>query len=121
MIRSNFPSFLVTQNQRDLYDAFDSSYTPTTIFSLRIRMTSLYIPGGIGMFLWAHGMCSIVGMTIRSKYASLRQPFSVSSHANASSCSLTTQCANFFLPAKENPLDSPLAPRTVPGCTSSQE
>src|SRR3954454_724865 len=32
----------------------------------------------------------------RVEYASLRWPFSVSSHANASSCSLTTQCANFF-------------------------
>src|SRR5437868_5064404 len=50
----------------------------------------------MGMFLCTQGMCSMVQITIGSKYSSLNLPFSVSSHANAPSCSRITQCANFL-------------------------
>ena len=37
--RSDLPSFLRTQNQRDLYDEFDGSYVPERILSLTVSMT----------------------------------------------------------------------------------
>src|SRR5882762_8548071 len=46
-----FPSFLATVNQRDLYDAFEGSYTPASIFLCNILQTWSYMPGGMGIFL----------------------------------------------------------------------
>ena len=49
-MHSDFPSFLATQNHRDLYDELDGSNTPASIFRLIIAHTSSYILGGIGIF-----------------------------------------------------------------------
>ena len=48
-IWSDFPSFLMTQNQHDRYEEFEGSYTPASILTLMSQQTSSYIPGRIGM------------------------------------------------------------------------
>eukprot|EP00064_Thunnus_orientalis_P025718 superscaffoldBa00013780_g26131 len=53
--RSFLPSFLTTQNQRDLYDEFEGSYTPESSLFFIIAQTSLKIPGGILIGLSTHG------------------------------------------------------------------
>src|SRR5882672_3201022 len=94
-IRRDFPSFLRTQNHRDRYEELEGSYTFELIFSLMILITLSYIPGGIGMFLRAHGMCSMVGTTIGSNHSSPNIPFSISFQAKASSCSFHIHSTNF--------------------------
>ena len=57
-------------------------------------MTSLRIPGGMGIFLCTHGMCSITGILAGEKYSSLNHPFSTSSQANPNSFNLRTWCSS---------------------------
>src|ERR1700692_390209 len=83
--RNDLPSFLTTQNHRDLYAAIEGSYTPEEIFSFIMRVTSPIIEGGIGMLRWDHGTCGTVGILYGGKYRSSRRPRSDASHANASS------------------------------------
>ena len=83
-ILSDFPSFLTTQNHRDRYEEFEGSNTPASIFCCMSRQTSLYIPGGIGMFRCTQGVCGTTGMSTGGKKSSLKCPLSVSFQAKAS-------------------------------------
>ena len=71
----SFPFFFRMVNQRDQYDELEGSYVPDAILSRMILMTSLYMPGGIGMFLSAHGMCWITGILRGGKKSSQKRPF----------------------------------------------
>src|SRR5882724_1536907 len=95
----DFPSFFSTQNHFDRYAELDLSYTPTRIFSFKILTTSSYIPGGMGMLCSTHGICSMVGMTTRSKYPS--GSFHIQMHPTL--CLLQLERGpTFLLPATRN-------------------
>src|SRR5271156_1304605 len=84
-IRSDFPSFLITTNHRERKDEFEGSNTPASIFSFTNRQSSVNRPGGIGIFLWTHGLCGITGISIGGKKSSRKCPRSHDSHAKPSS------------------------------------
>ena len=58
------------------------------------------------MLRCAHGMCSIVGIKMGSKYSELKTPFSDSSQAKHCSCSLMNSYANFRSSGHKKPVGS---------------
>ena len=87
-IRSDFPSFFTTTNHLERYDEFDGSNTPASILSFTSRQTSLYSPGGIGIFRCTHGVCGTTGMSTGGKKSSRKCPHSDVSQAKPSSCTI---------------------------------
>src|SRR5215510_12746997 len=84
--RSDFPSFLRTQNHRKRYEELEGSYTPASNLVRIILHTSSKSPGGIGIFFSTQGICSTTGKSIGGKKSVRKLPRSVSSHANPSFC-----------------------------------
>jgi len=80
------------QSQLTASQVMASLYIPEVIFSWKILVMSSRIPGGIRRFLWAHGMCSMIGILMGEKYSSQNLPFSASVHTNACLLSLRMCC-----------------------------
>lgn len=80
------PSFFSTQNHLDLYDEFEGSYTPASIFLLISAVISLYSPGGIGKFFSTQGVCGTTGILTGGNISRRNQPHSGSVHAKPSFC-----------------------------------
>ena len=54
--------FFLMQNQHEWYEVSEGLYMPAAIFFLKRSMTLLRIPVGMGMFLYTHGVCTMVGI-----------------------------------------------------------
>lgn len=67
----SFPSFL-TQNHLERYDEFDGSVTPASILRCNTSHTCSWMPGGIGIFRCAQGLCGTTGISMGGKKSSLR-------------------------------------------------
>src|SRR5216683_2434179 len=84
------PLFFFMQNQWEQYNTLECLYTPAVDLSLKILITLCKMPAGIGRFLWAQGICSIMGILTGEKYSSLNHPFSSSVQAKPISFTLST-------------------------------
>ena len=76
--------------------------TPAHIFSQINLSIFSRMPGGIGMFLWTHRMCGMVGILIKSKYLRSNVPHSVLLHASAPSWNINRLTTRRFSSGYKN-------------------
>ena len=81
MHRESF--FFLMQNQCKKYEALEGSYTLAMIFFLKRSMMLLRMPVGMGLFLYTHRVCAMVGILMGVKYSSWKCPHSSSVQARA--------------------------------------